>query len=848
MKFFLLPVILFCFINADAQTERENQQPVEMSVLQFKSSRLYGKVIDPNSDKGLEAASVQLYLHPRDSLVDGLFTKTNGDFSFKNLRPGTTYLLIISALGFEPYEQIIHTDTLKRNNEASFERDLGNIILQTQVKELANVKIVATKPAFEMSIDRKVFNVSKSLTATGGTAVDVMRNIPSVSVDIDGNVQLRNSPPLIFVDGRPTILTLDQIPADNIERVELVTNPSAKFDAASSAGIINVVLKKDKRIGLNGIASASIGVPKVLNGSLNMNLREGKINFFLSASANRSGGKARGETERENKKDGVTRDFFNQVSSNDRLRRFTSLNYGFDYFVDNRNTITIAHSAGGGRFNNNELQQQEYLNNVKNPEYYGKRTSIGNSGFNWNNVRLNYKHTFPEKGRELTADVTYNFVKGHSNSEIVNTYSAPDGSEYKPSATVRNDGKNRSPQLTFQADYVHPVNENSKFEVGLRSYYKKFRSFFNVFEVGNNGSETILPLSNNYEYTEKINAVYGTYSQKIGGFSYQVGLRAEHSKFDGLLVDSAYKFGYQYPTGIKNLFDGFFPSLFLTQALTESDQMQFNFSRRIRRPDFWQLNPFIEINDPVNLRQGNPELQPEFINSFEVNYSHNYDKGNMLGVLYWRNNPRDITQYSDTITAEQYNQLQNAAVDPNAILNTFVNASTTNRYGAEFTLQYKAAGNFDLTPSVNMQYRSVNANINNVDLSNEGFNWNAKLIANYKLKIENNVVLHNLSFQLTGQYESSQVIPQGRRLPQYGVDFALRKDFLKNNRATVTFGINDVLNSQRWGTIYDTENFYQDSYRRWNVRNFRLTFSYKFGKADFSLLNMLRGHQNDEDS
>lgn len=844
----LLSICIFCFVDATAQTERETQHPAEMPVLQFKSSRLYGKLVDPGSGKGVEAASVQLYLQANDSLVGGMLTKGNGDFSFRNLLAGTSYKLVISALGFENYEQIIQTDALKDKDDATFERDLGNIALQTQVKELADVKIVATKPALEMSIDRKVFNVAKSLTATGGTAVDVMRNIPSVSVDIDGNVQLRNSPPQIFVDGRPTILTLDQIPADNIEKVELVTNPSAKFDAASSAGIINVVLKKDKRIGLNGIAAASVGVPKVLNGSLNMNLREGKINFFLSASRNQSGGKARGETERENKKDGVTQDFFNQYSTTDRMRRFTSLNYGFDYFIDNRNTISITHSVGGGRFNSTELQQQEYLTSAAVPEYYGERTGDSRSGFNWNNVRMNYKRTFPEQGRELTADITYNYVKGSSNSQILNTYTAPDGSEYQPSALVRNDGRNNSPQVTFQADYTHPINENAKFEAGVRSYYKTFRSYFDVFGVGDNGSETKLPLSNNYEYTEMINALYGTYSQKIGKFSYQLGLRAEHSKFDGLLVDSAFKFGYQYPTGIKNLLDGFFPSLFLTQQLTENDQLQFNFSRRIRRPDFWQLNPFIEINDPVNLRQGNPQLQPEFVNSFELNYSHNYDKGNILGVLYWRNNPRDITQYSDTITAEQYDQLKNAAVDPNAILNTFVNANTTNRYGAEFTLQYKAAGNFDLTPTVNMQYRSVNANINNTNLSNEGVNWNAKLIANYKIKMDKIAVLHNLSFQLTGQYESAQVIPQGRRLPQYGVDFAMRKDFLKNNKGTLTLGVNDVFNSQRWGTIYDTETFYQDSYRRWNVRNFRLTFSYKFGKADFSLLNKLRGHQNDEDS
>jgi len=280
-----------------------------------------------------------------------------------------------------------------------------------------------------------------------------------------------------------------------------------------------------------------------------------------------------------------------------------------------------------------------------------------------------------------------------------------------------------------------------------------------------------------------------------------------------------------------------FPSVFLTKQIKESDQLQFNFSRRIVRPDFWQLNPFIEINDPVNLRQGNPALQPEFVNSFELNYSHNYNKGNFLAVLFWRNNPNDITQYSDTISAATYAQLQNAGVDPNAILNTFVNANTTNRYGAEFTLQHKVGNSFDITPSFTLQYRTTKADIDNFNLSNEGFNWQGKLIVNYKIRTQKSKVFNNLGFQLIGNYESGRIIPQGRSLPEYGADFAIRKDFLKNNKAALTFSISDIFNTQRWGNIYDTETFYQESYRRWNVRNFRLTFSYKFGKADFSLLN-----------
>mgnify|MGYP006333396543 FL=1 len=280
MKFFI-PLLVFMAISFEANAQNPEQQPTGdvMPTLQIRSNRIYGKLVDENSGKGIEAASVQLRLAHKDSLYGGMLTKSNGNFSFSNISTAHDYKLIISALGYEPIEQII---SVSAGKDGRFEKDLGNIALHLVIKQLAGVTITATRPALEMSIDRKVFNVAKSLTATGGTAVDVMKNIPSVSVDIDGNVELRNSTPQIFVDGRPTILTLDQIPADHIEKVELITNPSAKFDASTSGGIINVVLKKEKRIGLNGIATASVGTPGILSGNLSVNMRQGKLNFLMS--------------------------------------------------------------------------------------------------------------------------------------------------------------------------------------------------------------------------------------------------------------------------------------------------------------------------------------------------------------------------------------------------------------------------------------------------------------------------------------------------------------------------------------------------------------------------------------
>ncbi|MBI1342533.1 MAG: TonB-dependent receptor [Terrimonas sp.] len=850
MKFLLLLGLgLQAGIYSFAQVDREPPAVEEPAEIQLQKQRVFGKLVDEATGKNLDAVSVRLYVirdNGSDSLVTGMLTRPNGDFSFSGIKKDLRYRLVFSAIGYEPFEKELQIGD-EDGVSGSIEKDLGNIDLNTAIKQLNNVTVVASRPLLEMGIDRKVFNVEKSLTSSGGTAVDVMKNIPSVSVDIDGNVELRNSSPQIFIDGRPTILTLDQIPADNIEKVELITNPSAKFDAASSGGIINIVLKKNKRVGLNGMASVNAGTPRVFGSNLNLNLRQGKLNFFASGGYSQSRGKAKGETLRQNKENGTIKDYFNQLSENERSRRFTSLRFGVDYFIDNRNTITVSQRYFNGKFGNDEVQDQEYLDVNKVMQYYGKRLSGSESHYRRNSSNLNYTHKFPQEGRELSADINYN--KGnHSNvSGITNAFYFPDGTSYEPVSVVNSSSSSKNDQVTFRIDYTNPIKENAKIETGIRVYYNDFSSIYNAF-ADENGQQVKLPLSNNYEYQEKVNAAYFTFTNKISDFGYQLGLRAEYSKFDGQLVDSAYKFGYEYPKKIAKIWDALFPSIFLSRKINEEDELQLNYSRRIRRPDFWQLNPFIDINDPVNLRQGNPDLKPEYINMFELNYSKKIGNSNLLSTLYLRNNPKDITQYSDTITTEQYQQLDNAAVDPNAILNTYINASNKNTFGAEFVFQYKLAKDFDITPSVDLQYRKVKARVKNINLDNKGFNFESKLIANYKITAKQESSLFNrLGFQLTGNYESPTVIPQGRRDAQYSVDLAMRKEFLKNNKGSLTFAVNDVFNTDRYGVTYDTESFYQDSYRRRNVRNFRITFSYKFGDANFSILRRGGGNDNHDD-
>ena len=840
-RFYFILVLICAGFELAAQVERE-EPSVTSPGLEIATRKIYGKVSDKNTGKALQAATVQLYgwQAGSESLLLGNFSKGNGDFSFNELPVADSFRVVVSGVGYKEWQTIVSPEPGK-----SFNIDLGNILIETESKVMSNIIITSQRPALQMGIDRKVFNVDRNLTATGGTALEVMRNIPSVSVDVEGNVLLRNAQPQIFVDGRPTILTPDQIPADQVERIELITNPSARFDASSSAGIINIVMKRNRRIGINGVASAGVGHPKVLNSNLTLNLRQGKFNFFTSGTYNQSGGLAKGRTFRENRQNKIAEDFFNQYTNNENIRRFGSLRLGMDFFATNRSTFSITQNLVKGRSRNEEEQDQEYLDKDRILERTGKRTAVGINSFNRYNTQLNFTHKFPEQGKEFNANVNYNYGDSKSEADIINSFFNTNGSPFQPTAQVRNAGSNDNDQISLQADFTDPIGKDGKLEAGIRSYINKQESLFSTFSI-DNGQETLLPLGNNYAYKETVNAAYVSFSNKIADFSYQAGLRAEVSSFEGKLIDSGKSFGYNYPGSASRFFDALFPSVFLTKKFGESTEVQFNYSRRIRRPNFWQLNPFIDIADPVNLRQGNPQLLPEFVNSFEFNLSQDYKGGNFLGVVYYRNNMRDITRYSDTISTALYQQLNNAAIDPNAILNTFINARSTNTLGLELTLQQQFSKNFEIIPTIDMQYRKVNADVDALRLSNSGFNWDAELTVNYKFAKERGL-LKDLSTQLSGEYESKEVTAQGRNAPEYQVDFGLRKEFGKEKRANISFNINDIFNTHRFGNFFDTDNFYQESYRRRNVRSFRITFTYKFGKDDFKLFRREGNNRGDDD-
>ena len=569
---FLLFSFTFFTKNLFAQIDKEPLSTSDGAVIEVKSSNsVFGKVVDLQINKGINAASVQLFspksnsLHQtKDSLIAIMLSEPNGDFRFTNIPLLPNLRLEISAVGYTLYN---HTFSFNNPGSKSVKhKDLGNIVMAHANEKLQNVTIIAERPALQLGIDKKIFDVGKSITSKGGTAIDVMKNIPSISVDVDGNIQLRNSSPTIFIDGRPTILTLDQISSDDIDRIEIITNPSAKYDASTTGGIINIILKKNKRYGLNGLVSATAGTPERYSGSGNLNLRQGKFNFFVSGHYNYTNNDSHGKSFRQNKSNGIVDNYFNQHSLNNRTRKFIGLRGGVDFFLDNRNTITLSQGYVNGRFSNIQTQDQEYFDNNNQLTKSGLRNSYGHFQFKRNSSSLFYTHKFPKEGETIDASIKMNYGNVSDHSMIKNAFYDPDGTIIGDPSVVQDDGANNNNQLTAKIDFENPFSKDKKLEAGLRSYINNYRSYFNSYSI-KNGEEVKLPLSNNYKYIESVQAAYITYTGKIKSIGYQAGLRGEYSKFTGTLLDSAKKFGYEYPSEIKNIWNAIFPSLYLSKKI-----------------------------------------------------------------------------------------------------------------------------------------------------------------------------------------------------------------------------------------------------------------------------------------
>ena len=824
----------------------------------MNQGHFYGKVLDENTGKPLEAASIQLTQTKMDTatkkrrefVVAAMLTNKKGEFSIDKLPVLSSYQLLITAIGYKPYNEKVAFNLKMNGGDMSqminaVDKDLGNIKMVHDAEQLQGVVVTASPNLLQMNIDRKVFNVDKSLTSTGGTALDVMKNVPSVNVDIDGNVTLRNATPQIFIDGRPTTLTLDQIPGDEIESIEIITNPSAKFDASGGgAGILNLVMKKNRKPGYNGNLRVNLDSRLRYGLGADVNIKQGKINFFANTMYNQRKSLGTQSIQRVDNLNGVTA----TLSQNDKPENnghFAFGRAGFDYFPDNRNTFTLSGVIVGGKFSNTDL-----LNISRDSNFVSYATSEkglsntnGNFSFNHYGSTLSYKHNFAKPNKNITADVNYNYITNTNNNVFSTQYFNTDNTPKTPLFLQKISGGGNTKFMTAQTDYSDPITDKIKLEAGLRAAVRNYSSFNENYFYNNSLSKyvSIPGLNSKYQFNDQVYAGYTTFSQKIKNFTYQLGGRIESSKYSGKLIDSNQVFKNAYPFS-------FFPSVFLTQKINDKQDVQLNYSRKINRPNFFQLIPYYDFSDSLNISRGNPKLVPEFTNMFELSYDVNFKNGNnIIATAYYRQTNNLITRY-------QYRDKNpNPNIADSIFISSYANASSSNAYGLEVTATNKIADWWTLTSNVNLYNSKINGNNLQSGLTNQKVSWFGKMNNTFKLP-------KNYSIQFTGDYTSKTILPPNRNGggggrffgggdlstangytdPVYGFDLAIKKDFLKDKAASLTLSMNDIFRTRLYRT-HSESNFSttvfstQDNVRRRDAQLVRLNFNWRFGKVDVSL-------------
>jgi len=762
-----------------------------------------GKIIDSAAHKGVPFATTEILKVKDSAVIKGSFSKQNGDFEISQIPVGR-YILRISYVG---YKTLFYPVSINSKNTI---KDLGDFIISPLPSTLNTITIIASKPAYIIQADKRVFDVSQSLTSIGGDATDVLQEIPGINIDVNGNVTLRNGTPRIFVDGKLSLLTLDDIAAGSIDKIEVITNPSARYDAEGKSGIINIILKKNRKPGINGNLLSGVDTHGCYDLGAGLNVYHNPLNFSINVAKHFRNPPYTENLFRENFQNNT---WLEQYTRGRRGRFYQTATIGLDYFLDNRNTFSFNGTAEDGGFNDHPGVTGNYLNDSKILDSSSLTHSAYKSKFNFYSGDVSYKHTFKKEGHELTADVNLRNATIPGDNESSTTFYNPGGQPISDAKAQKNVTNGRSTYFVAQADYTNPVNDKSKLETGIKVsllHSSSVYDFYN-FESGDYVYDNLL--SNAYTFHENIFAGYLQYAHQINKFSYQLGIRAEQYIYEGALSDKGINIQQQNKPEL-------YPSLFLTYKISDSNKIHLNYSRRVEHPTFWQRIPYINYANPLNLSQGNPELKPDYTNSFELNYNKIIGQSNITLSLYYQNTKGLITTY-----AEPYNN----SID--TTINYFINAQTNHTYGSELTVQTRIADWWHVITDLNLFKVNISAFENSLNLSNRMWSWYAKFTSDMKLP-------HSFNLQLTGNYNAPTPIPQGEISGLSALNIAVKKSFLKKKNLSVDLSLLDIFNTREEITDYAMKGrFIQNSVVKRSPRFLRCTVTYTFGSRNFQLFH-----------
>ena len=781
----LLFISLFVFASAQPEMMRP-PMPGQSST----SGTIMGMIVDENA-KPIEYASIYVKRAADSTIAQTGITNETGHFLIQDI-PFGEYFIEIQYIGYRKH----YSKAFTISKEQSVYR-IPKFTLSNKSTSLETVEIKAQKDMLQTNLDKTVFNVESSIMADGATAVEVLEDIPSVDVDVEGNVTLRGSENVtILVDGRPTNLTLDQIPASMIESIEVITNPSARLDPDGMAGILNVVLKKKRESGFNGMVSLGGGMslytmepeaghyivkPYIsqYNANVNFNYSYNKINFFINYSYRghkfRNGGQLFRDSWYGTDTTNLQQTNIGQGSGGGH-NVFT----GLDWFINKKNTLSFSfgfrygtHKDTSGLISANADQ----IDGALYPSYsYAQFGNGKNKNMNFN-AAINYKKTFEMRGRELTADLSYNHNIGDNNNWSVQEFELP--TDYDYYQKTKSESKNQ--QAHAQVDFVTPIGNGGRIETGYKFSYRFIGQDYSLYDALNTDPWALDSTQiNNFEYTEYLNALYFIYSNTFWNkLQLQVGLRGEIANtFSNLKsADTIYKKNYY------NLF----PTVHIKYEINDKHSLKLSYSRRVQRPNVWQLNPYRDISDKQNVRCGNPYLDPEIANSLELGYQLSIKKSFFSATAFYRHRSHLITRYTTLDT------LENGDV---YTLTSYQNLNKSHNIGVELFYSQRIWKFWKINASFNF-YRNI---IESDDLLDENLarNWEFRFRLNQTFSFDK-----NWDIQLNFRYSSPSLttgsmgwgtggVGQGRRSARYSLDFAIKKGFLKNS-LVVSMNIRDLL-------------------------------------------------------
>lgn len=787
-----------------------------VSIAQGREMYISGTVLDQETGQPLEYATLVVQSVANPDKITGGITDANG--KFKVATPPGNYNLRIEYISYQSF--------VKNNQEISESLDLGTIRLTIDATQLEEMVVVGEKTTVEVRLDKKIYNVGKDLTNSGATISDALENIPSVTVDVDGAVALRgNGNVRILINGRPSALAgfgstdaLRQLPADAIESVEVITSPSARYDAEGTAGILNIILKKEKTRGFNGVVNTTVGFPTAASLTANLNLRREKYNLFTTIGYSYREPPGNGFADNTYFSDDSAFDRIVEDRDINRINSGFNLNLGIEYFLTETSSLTASAFA---RTNDGEDITENIATGFVGSQVDRTTLRVEDEQEEEKSAQfsLNYMNNFNTEGHNLTIDLQLSYNEEFKPTPITEDQTFP---AILPIANLNIEDLELQNEYLAQVDYVLPMGD-AQFEAGYRGNWEQSDTDFYLEEELPLGSGVFVPnigLINRFVFNQNVNAFYTQYGDKFGSFSFLAGLRLENTQLKGEIVGGDVErlqdiIGEEIDVNFDKNYLGLFPTLNLIYELAENENITIGYNRRINRPRGRFINPFPSQSSRTNIFQGNPDLDPAFANAYDLGYLKRWEKLTLTSSVYYQKETNSFERIQ-----EETGQITSDGIV--VIRSIPINLATNERVGAELGLLYNPTKWLRLNGSFNFFEFNSEGEFNGVDFGAKNTSW----FSNFSSKV---TLPGKIDWQTNAFYRGPTNNAQTENKGIFTLNLAFSKDILKD-KGTVALNASDLLNSRKRISFTETPTFTSESEFQWRERQITLSFVYRINQ------------------